>query len=79
MDYNTILQIAEIKLGIEFNHIIEDLKYHISAGCTGGEIDSMVGKYLKDLQINDINAYSILKDDINMYLIELRRRGLIII
>lgn len=78
MDYNTLLQIAESKLGIEFNHIIKDIKYHISAGCTGGEISMMVGKYLKDLQYNDINAYSILKDDINMYLLYLRKQGLII-
>jgi len=76
MDYQSILKIAEIKLNGEFDYIIRDIKKSISAGSTGGEIISMVGKYLKDLKINNPQAYTLLEKDIQLYLRECKRQGL---
>lgn len=78
MDYNDMLKIAVGKLGPENSRIIDDLNECIRAGCTGGEIDSMVGKYVKDLYIHNIDAYTVMKEDITKYLLELAKRGLII-
>lgn len=78
MDYQNVLKIVEYKLGEDYNNIINDLNEFISIGSTGGEISSMVGKYLKDLRITNNSAYSILKEDIDRYLLECKRHGLYI-
>lgn len=77
--YQYILQILESKLSGRFDNVIDDIKSLISIGCTGGEITSMVGKYLKDLETTNHQVYEILKDDILFYLNECRKQGLYII
>ncbi|HQH17913.1 MAG TPA: hypothetical protein PKZ43_00025 [Bacteroidales bacterium] len=78
MDYQKILRIAEKKIGLEFNYIVMDIKECIACGSSGGEISMMIGKYLNDLKINNFQAYSILKEDIEMYLLECKKHGLLI-
>lgn len=78
MDYQGILKIVEKKMKLDFDYIIRDIKDCISMGSTGGEISSIVGKYLKDLEINNYQAYSILKEDIEKYLLECKKQGLYI-
>jgi len=79
MDYQHILAIAENKLKGKFDYIIKDIKNQISSGSTGGEISSMVGKYLKDLKINNLTAYSLFENDIQFYISECKRHGLDVI
>lgn len=76
MDYQRILTIAEDKLGNEFSYIVRDIKECIASGSTGGEISSMVGKYLKDLETNNKLAYSIIEKDIQFYLLQCKKHGL---
>ena len=77
--YQYILPILESKLRGRFDDIIAEVKSIASAGCKGGEITSMVGKYLKDLETTNHQVYEILKDDILFYLNECRKQGLYII
>ncbi|MFN4246284.1 MAG: hypothetical protein ACK4EY_01095 [Flavipsychrobacter sp.] len=77
--YRYILPIAESKLSGRFDNVIDDIRSLISTGCTGGEITSMVGKYLKDLETTNQQVYEILIDDILFYLNECRKQGLYII
>jgi len=79
MDYLGILKIAEKKLGLEFNYIINDIEVCIASGSTGGEISGLVGKYLKDLELKNKQAYNILKKDIEQYILECKKQGLFII
>ena len=46
MDYQKTLDTIKNKIGDEFPSIINDIEICIMAGSTGGEITSMVGKYL---------------------------------
>lgn len=78
MDYQRILTIAEDKLGNEFSYIVKDIKECIASGSTGGEISSMVGKYLKDLEINNKLAYSMIKEDVQFYLLQCKKHGLLV-
>lgn len=79
MDYQHILALAEDKFKNEFSYIIEDIKISIASGSTGGEISARVGKYLKDLEINNKPAYNIIARDIEFYLLSCRKHGLSII
>jgi hypothetical protein len=76
MDYLGIVKIAEKKLPINQSNVIDDLKNLISQGSTGGEISSMVGKYLKDLEFNNREVFLILKDEISQYLLLCKKHGL---
>ena len=78
MDYQQILAVAENRFKEEFSDIIKDLKDLISSGSTGGEISSMVGKYLKDLKAKNPNAYGLIENEIRLYLLECKKHGLII-
>jgi hypothetical protein len=79
MSYQNILIVAEEKLKGEFNSVIIDIKECISSGSTGGEITSMVGKYLKDLETNNKPAYSVMENEIHKYLRYCKKIGLEII
>lgn len=79
MDYNKILEIAKFKLNKKDESIIKDIEDLISIGSTGGEIVGMVGKYLKDLEVSNYQAYLLLKQDIAGYITECKRNGLIIL
>jgi len=79
MDYRGILKIAKEKLDANFSYVIKDIENEISAVSTGGEIVMRVGKYLKDLETKEKNAYLILKEEIVKYLKDCKRNGLIII
>lgn len=74
MDYREILSIVEQKLYPEHSMIIEELKICILSGSTGGEIHANVARYLHDLQFHNRIAYSILKNEIDKYLLELKSR-----
>ena len=79
MDCQHILAIAEIKLKGKSDYIIKEIQDRISSGSTSGEISSMVGKYLKDLKLNNKTVYFLLEDDINEYIRECKENGLEII
>jgi|GEM_PF-4119814 len=76
MDYQNIMSKAKNKLKGQFDYIIDDIAGKISSGSTGGEISSTVGKYIKDLEINNPAAYSLLRNDIQLYLRECEKQGL---
>ncbi len=76
MDYRNILSVAEDKLGNIYPDVVFDMQELISSGSTGGEISSMVGKYLKDLEIKNREAYSIMEKDIQLYLFHCKKQGL---
>lgn len=78
MNYQNILITATNKIGTEFPDVINDIEYRISAGSTGGEIIGMVGKYLKDLEMTNPAAYSILIKEIEEYISDCKRIGRII-
>lgn len=78
MDYQRILNIAKEKIEIEFPEIINDIKNCISAGSTGGEIAFIVGKYLKDMEKTNPTAYTLMRKEIEEYIIECKKEGLII-
>lgn len=75
MDYRIVLTIVEEKLGNSFPYIADDIKDLIASGSTGGEIMSMIGKYLKDLQEKNETAYDLIKEDILKYLEHCRKNG----
>lgn len=77
--YQRILSEAKTKLTGKYDYVIEELKEIISIGSTGGEIISMVGKYLKDLKQNNPLVYEIMEKDIVDYLSECRRQGIYIL
>jgi hypothetical protein len=79
MDYEKILKISIKKLQNEYPEIIDGIKNCIAMGSTGGEIMFMVGKYLKDLKCVNNQAYSVIKEDIENYLNECKKNGLIIV
>ncbi len=79
MDYQRILTTAEATLKNEYEYIVRDIKECISSGSTGGEISSIVGKYLKDLRSKNPHAYYLLEKDIQVYLAECKKQGLQII
>ena len=79
MDYQKVLNTVESKLSGKFDNIINDIKERISSGSTGGEIASMVGKYLKDLKFAHPDAYFLLREDIELYILECKKQGLEII
>lgn len=79
MNYQHILMIIENKLEGKFGYIIEDIRKRIASGSTGGEISSMVGKYLKELKFSNPIAYSLLEGDIQLYIHECKKHGLDII
>lgn len=78
MDYQKILKVAENNLQNEFPEIFENIKNCIISGSTGGEIISRVGKYLKDLQFINVDAYNLIKEDIVNYLLVCKQNGIII-
>jgi len=79
MDYQHILNKAKDKYSGDFDYIIQEIENCIASGSTGGEISSMVGKYLKDLKIKNNVAYLLLEKDIQSYLNECKKQGLEII
>lgn len=76
MDYQKVLDITENKLNKKFDFVINDIKNCIESGSTRGEISSILGKYLKDLKVNNYQAYAILEEDINKYISDCRKNGL---
>lgn len=60
------------------NVTVSNLKDCTSAGCTGSEILSMTGKYLKDLKVSDSESYKIIRFEIACYLFYCRMQGLLI-
>lgn len=76
MNYQNFLMVAEIKLKNNFDCILGEIKDCISHGSTGGEISSMLGKYLKDLEVKELSAYLLLQNDIKKYLEDCRKMGL---
>jgi hypothetical protein len=79
MDYEKILKISKEKLKDKYPEIIEEIKNCIISGSTGGEIIFRVGKYIKDLECMNNGAYSIIRKDIEDYLNECKKNGIIII
>lgn len=79
MNYIEIQKIIEIKLNKKDNYVINDIKNIISIGSTGGEIDSMLGKYFKDLKTKDTSIYNIIENDILKFLSVCKKNGLEII
>lgn len=79
MDYQKILKKAVDKLQDKFPQVVEDIEDCISSGSTGGEIISSVGKYVKDLEFKNNEAYNILKNEIQEYLQLCKKNGRIII
>lgn len=78
MNYQKTLDTIKNKIGDEFPSIINDIEICIMAGSTGGEITSMVGKYLKDLEKTNLRAYNLLRNEIEDYIIGCKKEGLII-
>ena len=78
MNYQSVLNILEKKIGRESIAFL-DLKEIISSGSTGGEISSMVGKYLKDLEKSNNELFKFLEKFISNYLKECRNQGLFVI
>ena len=78
MNYQKTLDTIKNKIGDEFPSIINDIEICIMAGSTGGEITSMVGKYLKDLEKTNLRAYNLMKNEIEDYIIGCKKEGLII-
>lgn len=78
MSYQKILDIFKNKIGDEFPSVINDIEVCIMAGSTGGEITSMVGKYLKDLEKTNLIVFNLISNEINDYIIECKKQGLII-
>jgi hypothetical protein len=79
MDYQQILHAAEKKLKGKYDDVIAGIEECISLGSTGGEISSLVGKFVKDLRYTNPSAYSILENEIADYLNECKRAGIFII
>ncbi|WP_310560429.1 hypothetical protein [Flavobacterium sp.] len=78
MDYQKTLDTIKNKIGDKFPTVINDIEICIMAGSTGGEITSMVGKYLKDLEKTNLRAYSLIRNEIEDYIVECKKEGLII-
>jgi hypothetical protein len=78
MDYQKKLLTIKNKIGKEFPSTVNDIEICIMAGSTGGEITSMIGKYLKDLENTNIIAYNLIRNEIEQYIIECKKEGLII-
>ena len=78
MNYQKTLDTIKNKIGDEFPSIINDIENCIMAGSTGGEITSMVGKYLKDLEKTNLRAYNLMRNEIEDYIIGCKKEGLII-
>ena len=78
MNYQKTLDTIKNKIGDEFPSIINDIEICIMAGSTGGEITSMVGKYLKDLEKTNLRAYNLMRNEIEDYIIGCKKEGLII-
>lgn len=73
-----MLIVAEENFRFKHPEVIADIKDCISSGATGGEIISRVGKYLKDLEFSNKNAYLIIEDSIKNYLEICKNNGIII-
>ncbi len=74
MTYTEILALAQTKLRVEYNYVIDEIKLKIRSGSTGGEIGSLVGGYLKSLKDENHPAYTILKSEIDLYLSQFKFR-----
>lgn len=78
MNYQDMLNVAAVKMAEKHSEIIDEIKDRISSGSTGSEITMMVGKYLKDLKYQNSDAYLVLQDEIEAYLLTCKKQGLII-
>ena len=65
---STYDKIIEKWKGTEYEFLIKDLHNCSLGAATGGEGIGIIGKYLKDLEENNINAYNLVKDLIEEYL-----------
>lgn len=79
MDYREIEKIIKEKLEFENNKILSNISDCILSGSTDGEIKSILGKYLKDLEVNEPYLFNILKFEIQKFISECKKEGLYII
>jgi hypothetical protein len=79
MNYQKLINEIESKL-TDYPEVLDEIKSRVARGCTGGEITSIVGHYLKHLHITNKDASIIIKkEEIVSYLKESERIGLFII
>lgn len=76
MNYQNTLDAIKKKIENKYPSVIKDIEICIIAGSTGGEITSMIGKYLKDLEKINPNAYNLIRNEIKEYIIECKKEGL---
>jgi hypothetical protein len=67
MNYQHIIEIAKQKLSKDYQHILDEIDELVTIGSTGGEITSMLGRFLIELEAKDINAYNLIKVEIEKY------------
>lgn len=78
MNYLEIKEIIKNKLPKNHKEVIKEIDRCIESGSTGGEITSMIGFYLKNLDRNNFKDYHLIKEDIEIYLKSCKDMGLII-
>ena len=76
MDYQKIIKVSNDKLKTKFPEIVQDIKNCVLAGSTGSEIIFILGKYIKNLESINIEAYHLIKLEIVDYLNECKKNGI---